>query len=66
MAPIIIRALGTVSTKLGEWLEKTGIECTYLPSSTKLGSAKIIRKVMEGIPKAARTTLVDSILFTSN
>ena len=48
MAPIIICALGTVSTKLGEWLEKTGIECTYLPFSTKRLLTRISKDYKKG------------------
>ena len=48
MAPIIIRALGTIITKLGEWLEKTGIEFTYLPFSTKRLLTKISKDYKKG------------------
>ena len=48
MALIIICALETVSTKLGEWLEKTGIEYTYLPLSTKRLLTRISKDYKKG------------------
>ena len=47
--PVIIGALGTITKKLKGWLEKIGVEIRteLLQKSALLGTARIIRKVME-------------------
>ena len=47
--PIVIGALGCVSKSLGKWIDKLGIKIKteYLQKTALLGTARILRKVLE-------------------
>ncbi len=49
MVPIVVGALGSVSRSLGKWIDKLGIKIKteFLQKTALLGTARILRKVLE-------------------
>ena len=47
--PVVVGALGSVTKKLGQWIEKLGIRVRIglLQKTTPLGTARILRKVID-------------------
>ena len=49
VVPVVVGALGSVTKKLGKWIEKLGIRVRIglLQKTTLLGMARILRKVLD-------------------
>ena len=49
VVPVVVTALGSITTKLNEWLEKLEltVNIVLLQKITLLGTARILRKVLE-------------------
>ena len=49
VVPVVVGALGVVSNRLDEWLEKLGvtIKTGLLQKTALLGTARILRKLLE-------------------
>ena len=49
VVPVVIGALGSITKKLNEWLEKLelAVNIVLLQKTTLLGTARILRKVLE-------------------
>ena len=49
IVPLVIRALGSVSTEIDRWMGKLGITCSVgvMKKTALLGTARILRKVLE-------------------
>ena len=49
IVPVVIEALGSVSTEFDRWMGKLGITCNVgvMQKTALLGTAKILRKVLE-------------------
>ena len=47
--PVVVGALGSITKKLNEWLEKLelAVNIVLLQKTTLLGTARILRKVLE-------------------